>query len=290
MKILSTMLTITLTMIALSASAQQGPQGRDQRAGSCGQLVADYFGGLEVVALSAAEEAAVKDLREEEKLARDVYLTLAERWQLPVFANIARSEQAHMDHVAQLFEVYDVIDPVTDDTVGAFTSAEYTLLYEELVARGEAFLESGLDVGATIEDLDLADLEALLDLSDNPHVGFVAHNLAKGSRNHLRAFVGALTAQGETYSAQYLSQETIDEILAAPAERKIVYDADGGVLATCGGGGRGRGWGGDQGSRGCDGNGGGSGGGRGTGECGGSGRNGGGGGNGDCDGSGPGGN
>ncbi len=47
-------------------------------------------------------------LREEEKLARDVYLKLAERWQLPIFENIARAEQRHMDLVLQVIEVYGI--------------------------------------------------------------------------------------------------------------------------------------------------------------------------------------
>ena len=42
-------------------------------------------------------------MREEEKLARDVYVALGDRWGLRVFENIARAEQRHMDAVvAQL--------------------------------------------------------------------------------------------------------------------------------------------------------------------------------------------
>ena len=65
--------------------------------------------------------------------------------------------------------------------------------------------------------MDLADLLILLDLTDNDQIEIVAHNLAKGSRNHLRAFVRALAAQGETYTRQYLDQETFDAVLAADA-------------------------------------------------------------------------
>jgi hypothetical protein len=274
----ATILTIVLTAVTLMAGtawAQRGPRNGGARTGgggvgTCGQTVADYLDSLEVVPLSAAEEAAIADLREEEKLARDVYLTLAERWQLPIFANIAQSEQTHMDAVARVIALYGMADPVADDTVGAFTSTEYAALYESLVATGETSLADALAVGATIEDLDLADLYEMLDLSANPQVGFLAQNLAKGSRNHLRAFVGALAAQGGSYSAQYLDQATIDAIVAAPAERGVVYDADGEVLAECGGGRRG-------GRRGPGGGGHGAGGGNGPG-------------NGVCDGQGPRGN
>ena len=85
----------------------------------------------------------------------------------------------------------------------------------------------------------------------------------------------ALTAQGGSYEPQHISQETFDTILASEMERRVVYGANGEVLATgCGGRGsqghRGRGQGQGQGR----GNRGGSG--SGTGECDGSGPQGGG--------------
>ena len=43
-------------------------------------------------------------MHEEEKLARDVYLTLYEKWDLALFNNIATSEQRHMDAVDTLIE------------------------------------------------------------------------------------------------------------------------------------------------------------------------------------------
>lgn len=54
-------------------------------------------------------------MREEEKLARDVYLELYETWDLPVFYNIAQSEQTHMGAVKTLIEKYNLKDPITDE-------------------------------------------------------------------------------------------------------------------------------------------------------------------------------
>ena len=45
--------------------------------------------------LTDEEIAGLKLMREEEKLARDVYMVLYEQWNLPIFSNIANSEQAH---------------------------------------------------------------------------------------------------------------------------------------------------------------------------------------------------
>ncbi len=84
--------------------------------------------------------------------------------------------------------------------------------------------------------MDLADLYDLMDLTNNRHITLVAHHLAKESRNHLRAFLRALTAQGETNTPQYLDQATFDAILEADMERRMSYDADGEPVAACGAG------------------------------------------------------
>lgn len=72
-------------------------------------------------------------------------------------------------------------------------------------------------VGALIEDLDIADLQARA--SDDPSVALVFSNLEKGSRNHLRAFIGQLDANGETYTPSHISQADFDAIVSSPTER-----------------------------------------------------------------------
>jgi hypothetical protein len=208
------------------ASAQVGP--------NCSGGVGALFDAIEPAPLSDADTADVLFLREEEKLARDVYLTLAERWQLPIFANIARAEQRHMDLVLLMLETYGLEDPVVDDGVGAFTDPSLDSLFDELTAAGEISLIEALFVGATIEDMDLADLLEITANTENRHLALVAYNLAKGSRNHLRAFVKALAAQGETYTPQYLDQAAFDAVLAAEMERRVWYDAEGEPVPACG--------------------------------------------------------
>ncbi len=243
MKILDSRVILAVAVVAVVTLA--APSVESQLRASA-QVGADCAGGLgalfdeiEPIPLSAAEQAAVLYLREEEKLARDVYLTLAERWQLPIFANIARAEQQHMDLVYWVIDSQGLIDPITDDTVGAFLDPDLDDLYDTFTVAGEESLVAALTVGAAIEDMDLADLYILLGITDNDQVQIVAYNLAKGSRNHLRAFIRALQAQGETYSPQYLDQEMFDAVLAADMERQMFYDADGEPVAACGAGGGG---------------------------------------------------
>ena len=52
----------------------------------------------------------------------------------------------------------------------------------------------------------------------NSDVERVYQNLLRGSRNHLRAFASQLEALGETYEAQFLSQEQFDAIADSPRE------------------------------------------------------------------------
>jgi len=208
--------------------------------GSCVGGVGTLFDQIEVTYLTAEEESELVYMREEEKLARDVYLTLAEQWQLPIFGNIAGAEQRHTDAVKRVLDLYEVSDPVVDDTVGVFVNTDLAALYTVLVEKGSISLIDALEVGATIEDVDLFDLDHMLAIAVNDHVKLVGYNLAKGSRNHLRAFMRALTAQGGSYEPQYISQEAFDAILATDMERRVVYDANGEAIAMGGRGGQGR--------------------------------------------------
>lgn len=66
--------------------------------------------------LSESETAGLLHMREEEKLARDVYTHLGALWGQQTFANISSSEQSHMDEVKLLLDRYSLIDPVATDT------------------------------------------------------------------------------------------------------------------------------------------------------------------------------
>jgi hypothetical protein len=176
--------------------------------------------------LSEAEIEGLLHMREEEKLARDVYLSLYREWNQLIFQNIAESEQRHMDAVKTLLEKYNLLDPVFDDTEGVFTDLNLQNLYHELVNKGRVSRVQALYVGATIEDLDIFDLMECIHDADNVDIKTVYQNLMKGSRNHLRAFVSQLLSYEVEYSAVYLTQQEIDEIINSPMERGH-YDQDG---------------------------------------------------------------
>ena len=169
--------------------------------------------------LSEEEETGLLKMREEEKLARDVYTYLYSLWQDQVFSRISKSEQRHMDAIKALLDKYGLADPIEGQGPGQFISPEMQDLYNTLANKGATSLEQALLVGATIEDLDIKDLETLMKTADNEDILTVYQNLAKGSRNHLRAFGAALAAMGFNYEAQFLSQEEVDAIINSPRER-----------------------------------------------------------------------
>jgi hypothetical protein len=166
--------------------------------------------------LSAEEAAGLLYMREEEKLAHDVYLTLYEKWGTAVFQNIAGSEATHTEAVLTLIERYGLTDPAAGNDRGIFADPALQALYNQLSEQGSQSLSGALRVGAAIEEIDILDLEERLGQTDQPDIILVYQNLTAGSQNHLRAFVSVLGQQvGETYQPQYLSQAAFDEIMSS---------------------------------------------------------------------------
>jgi hypothetical protein len=200
---------LLLFLIALPLLAQ--PEWR-QRGRSSQSLTT-----LPLESLSSVEENSLYQMREEEKLAHDVYQALYEKWNLSVFQNIAASEQRHSERVLMLLGRYNLEDPAFEEP-GLFSDEHLQELYTTLVAKGSVSELDALMVGATIEDLDIYDLTTLMEQIDNQDILQVYENLTKGSRNHMRSFVGLIESAGSSYSAQYISQELLDEIVSTSME------------------------------------------------------------------------
>jgi len=179
---MKTRLILSLLLIAAAGSLAAAGQGS-----SAGTFTETQLAVLPVEALSADEKTGLLLMREEEKLARDVYLELYRIWNLRTFSNIASSEQSHMDEVALLLERYGLEDPALS-TPGKFTDPELQNLYEQLIARGSRSLREAVQVGIDIEELDIRDLERLMKTTDNRDISLVYGNLLRGSENHLAAF------------------------------------------------------------------------------------------------------
>jgi hypothetical protein len=168
--------------------------------------------------LNSDEQATLLFMREEEKLARDVYTSLYSKWQINVFSNISSSEQTHMDAILLLLNKYNLPDPVGNNPAGVFTNSILQHLFNQLTIQGSVGSLDALKVGATIEDLDIYDLKTALTKADNQDIRLVYENLMKGSRNHLRSFYSTILGAGGTYTPQYITQAEFDAIINSPME------------------------------------------------------------------------
>lgn len=210
---------ILLGFALLFVQCEGGLNGMEQNVPNTDQfacLAADY----PVEALSVEETDALLFMREEEKLAHDVYVKLYEKWGSRVFDNIQAAETRHTEAVKSLIVKYGLNDPVGDNPIGVFRNTTLQELYTALVAEGLVSPVAAFKTGAKIEDLDLFDLANLMASPkvDNQDIEAVFTELARGSRNHLRAFVTNLKRLGETYEPIYISAALFGEIIDSPNE------------------------------------------------------------------------
>ncbi len=177
--------------------------------------------------LNQAETDALLFMYEEEKLARDVYTSLAALYTQPMFSNIASSEQTHMDSVKALLDRYELAVPVAD-TAGVFNNTDLQKLYDDLTAQGSQSLVEALKVGAAIEEIDILDLKERLQQTDQEDIRQVFESLLAGSYNHLNAFSSVYAQQaGVAYGPQFMSEAEFAEFQTYLAENGL-YSGSGG--------------------------------------------------------------
>jgi len=219
----SALLVLTGTALAM------GPGGRG--AGGCGgQGGGAQMGGgggdgacvtdmqAEVVELSSQAASELIRMREEEKLAHDVYLAMHEKWGAQVFG-IRNAELKHMGAMKKMLDRFGMEDPIVDQTPGVFASEVYSDLYVQLVESGSESLMDAYKVGAKIEELDLFDLRTASDGVGDQVLTKVYGNLERATRNHLRAFAAQIEANGGSYEAEHLTQAEFDTIASSDFER-----------------------------------------------------------------------
>ncbi len=173
---------------------------------------------LNTTELTQSEKNDLLVIREEEKLARDVYLYANDKYHAGPFANISNSEQRHMDAVLTLLEKYNISDPASSER-GIFQNEQLQNLYNELTAKVDSSYLDALIVGCTIEDLDIKDIQEFETRTANEEIFDVYNFLKCGSRNHLRAFYRITVGEGGSYNPQFISQEEFDSIINSSHEQ-----------------------------------------------------------------------
>ena len=169
---------------------------------------------VQIRSLSQLEIDGLKFMREEEKLARDVYLALYRQTFAAVFDNISHSEQKHMDQVKLFLDAYDIEDPAKSGE-GEFTNSSLQTLYDQLLEQGAESILAAYKVGALIEEVDIEDLDNAIENTDIAELKAMYTNLRDASYKHLRAFTRQIIALDGPYTAQVLDQKAVDDILNA---------------------------------------------------------------------------
>lgn len=166
--------------------------------------------------LSKMEIQGIVHMREEEKMARDIYDSMYAKWQVNPFGNIRKSEQVHMDRIKELLDEYGIKDPVneTSDKPGVFISNTIQQFYSESANSGSKTLIEALKVGAKIEELDIADLNNYGKQTTNKRLLATYEYLKMASENHLRAFVRRLRSNGVVYTPIILTKNVFDNIIS----------------------------------------------------------------------------
>jgi hypothetical protein len=98
------------------------------------------------ITVTESELDGLLKLKEEEKLARDVYSALFGSWGNQVFANIAHAEENHLQAVIFLIQNTGVND-TAKLLPGKFTNPDLEELYNQLVLKGSESIEAALSTG-----------------------------------------------------------------------------------------------------------------------------------------------
>jgi hypothetical protein len=130
---------------------------------------------------------------EEEKLAHDLYIEFANRYDATIFDRIAGAESKHLDAVRTMLDRYGIADPTADKAVGQFTNPDVQATYDTLLAQGITSEQAALQVGVTVETDDIEQLRSALDDGlTAPDVQRVYTRLLTASEHHLTAFTAWL--------------------------------------------------------------------------------------------------
>ena len=167
--------------------------------------------------ISQKDADALLFILEEEKLARDTYEFLDKTWGLNQFANIKKSEQTHIDAIENLLKQNEISYTILPE--GVFSNDELQAHYNTFKVDGVKSVIDALKIGATIEDLDIKDLEDFVLETENAQIINVYQSLQCGSRNHLRSFMKGLDKNRGTYTPQFITQDEFNSIVNSSNEQ-----------------------------------------------------------------------
>lgn len=142
-------------------------------------------------------------MREEERLARDLYRAFAEEYgSNTAFDRIASSEQRHFDAIGRLLRLYGLDDPSAGLAPGTYAQPTLTAMYDELLALGRKSIDDAYEAGIAVEEADIEDLANAIARTTAPEAKHVLESLKRGSERHLAAYTTYRNGSTPTPGAQ----------------------------------------------------------------------------------------
>ncbi len=145
---------------------------------------------------------------DEERLAKEVYLAIYQRQPVQQLTKIAsNAEGRHIDAVKDMAQRYGVATPYQQ--AGRYQHAHIQSLYNQLYRKGIRSQRDALEVGCTVEVVDVNDLKKYIREAQNANAQDVLEVydfLLKGSYNHYWSFDKGLKQMGVSNGCCSLGQ------------------------------------------------------------------------------------
>lgn len=203
----------TVSMIwAMSDSSDQGVKHNIAYGEGIMPLILENATVVSAAVPSLREIQGILFIWQEEKAARDLYISLYEETNLSIFMDLVRSEQNHMDQAKSIIDKFGLQMPVPD-VPGKFENQTLKEIYNRMQAQGRLSHQEALKSAATFEEISIVDLEKEIAATNMEEIEVVYQGLLAGSRKHLRSYVMDLQELEIQYSPQYLSTSKFDEIM-----------------------------------------------------------------------------
>jgi len=171
--------------------------------------------------LTADEIEFIFAVREDEKVARDMYFSFFGKFGLKPFENIGKAEDNHIKATEKLFDYYEIDYPALSEN-GKFEDAFRQKLYDSLLLKGTPELEA-FKVMALLEETNIVEYDEVLKTIVNPNIKIVIENLSKASANHFKVAIRQITALGGTYAPALMTQEQYRAVIAIGFEQGKRY-------------------------------------------------------------------
>jgi hypothetical protein len=118
-----------------------------------------------------------------------------------------------MNSILNLLNKYGIPDPASIE-IGVFVNQDLQTLYNNLTIQSDISSLEATKVGATIEDLDINDIDDFIRNTTKSDLLSVYDNLTCGSKNHIRNYTSQLVINGVVYVPQFISVEYYNLILS----------------------------------------------------------------------------